>query len=496
MSTNRLWNPAEYYRPVLARLLDWSRIERHLREAGALRGGIYRLLRDLLPATVLALCWIAEHRPTFSWTKDYWLAPHVSLLELALLAGVTLIARAVTAHGPGRALPVLHSELAAGLLSSFLASCLVYPALLPLMSSSHALRIDLYYFLACAAATSMLLGLNCLFRYLSFDTVFGRRDVLLIGSGRAAIKVFNELSDSPVYRIVGILDDQFHGTNRQLPHYIGPLQRLESVLKETPTSIVYCSLPVRSMYEQIQRVIETCERFGVEVRHSSRIFQTSIAQFDPAPQASYSILRMVRHDWTLAVKRGMDILGAGLLLVCASPLLAAIAVAIKITSPGPVLFAQERYGFHRCRFRMLKFRSMVVNAERLQSELEDQNELDGPIFKIRNDPRISGIGAFLRRTSLDELPQLWNVLIGDMSLVGPRPLAVRDVQLIRDSSQLRRFSVMPGITCIWQISGRNNSDFDTWIRQDLEYIDRWSLWLDVKILFGTIPAVLGGRGAM
>ena len=123
-------------------------------------------------------------------------------------------------------------------------------------------------------------------------------------------------------------------------------------------------------------------------------------------------------------------------------------------------------------------------------------ELGGPVFKIRQDPRVTKVGAFLRKTSIDELPQLWNVLTGDMSLVGPRPLAVRDVLKIEDSAQLRRFSVVPGITCIWQVSGRNNTDFDNWIRQDLEYIDKWSLMLDIKILLTTVPAVLWGKGAM
>jgi len=184
------------------------------------------------------------------------------------------------------------------------------------------------------------------------------------------------------------------------------------------------------------------------------------------------------------------------LLLLTSPILIAAGIAIKLTSHGPIFFSQDRYGLHRRRFRMFKLRTMVVNAEVLQAQLEHQNELGGPVFKIKQDPRVTKVGAFLRKTSIDELPQLWNVLTGDMSLVGPRPLAVRDVLKIEDSAQLRRFSVLPGITCIWQMSGRNNVDFDNWIRQDLEYIDKWSLLLDLKILIGTVPAVLWGKGAM
>jgi exopolysaccharide biosynthesis polyprenyl glycosylphosphotransferase len=250
------------------------------------------------------------------------------------------------------------------------------------------------------------------------------------------------------------------------------------------------------MYEPIQQVIEVCERFGVEVRHSSHLFKTSIARLDRKSGKDYSILRMVRDDSTRYAKRLMDIVGAGGLLLATSPILIAAAIAIKLTSPGPVIFSQARYGYHRRRFRILKLRTMVVNAEVLQAQLEHKNELGGPVFKIKEDPRVTKVGAFLRKTSIDELPQLWNVLMGDMSLVGPRPLAVRDVLKIEDSAQLRRFSVLPGITCIWQMSGRNNTDFENWIRQDLEYIDTWSLLLDIKILLGTVPAVLWGKGAM
>ncbi len=278
--------------------------------------------------------------------------------------------------------------------------------------------------------------------------------------------------------------------------YLGGLDLLDTLLKENPVSVVYCSLPVRSMYEPIQQVIEVCEQFGVEVRHSSHLFQTKIARLDRRHGANYSILRMVRADSSRYVKRAIDILGASALLLLTSPVLIAAGIAIKLTSPGPVLFSQDRYGWHRRRFRILKLRTMVANAEVLQAQLEHRNELGGPVFKIKEDPRVTKVGAFLRKTSIDELPQLWNVLTGEMSLVGPRPLAVRDVLKIEDSAQLRRFSVLPGITCIWQMSGRNNTDFENWIRQDLQYIDSWSLMLDLKILLGTVPAVFWGKGAM
>ena len=195
------------------------------------------------------------------------------------------------------------------------------------------------------------------------------------------------------------------------------------------------------------------------------------------------------------VKRMMDILFSLFLLVIFSPLFLVSAVLIKRSSPGPVFFAQERVGLNKRRFRLYKFRTMIPDAERKLAELECFNELSGPVFKIKNDPRITPIGKFLRKTSIDELPQLYNVLIGDMSLVGPRALPVRDYNGFDQDWHRRRFSVRPGITCLWQVNGRNNIPFDQWMELDLEYIDNWSLWLDLKILLKTIPAVISGYGA-
>jgi exopolysaccharide biosynthesis polyprenyl glycosylphosphotransferase len=205
---------------------------------------------------------------------------------------------------------------------------------------------------------------------------------------------------------------------------------------------------------------------------------------------------MVSDDYRLLVKRALDIIGALAVLILVSPLLLLVALTIRLTSHGPAVFVQERYGLNKRRFKMLKFRTMVQGAEALQAQLEDKNEAQGPVFKIKNDPRITSIGRFLRKTSIDELPQLVNVLRGHMSLVGPRPLPERDVIRFSESRLLRRFSVKPGLTCLWQISGRSNTEFDHWIKQDLQYIDHWSLGLDLIILLKTIPAVIKGRGAV
>jgi exopolysaccharide biosynthesis polyprenyl glycosylphosphotransferase len=183
-------------------------------------------------------------------------------------------------------------------------------------------------------------------------------------------------------------------------------------------------------------------------------------------------------------------------VVLTLPLMGLIALAIRLTSPGPVLFRQQRSGLHGRPFNMLKFRTMVTNAEQLKQELEALNEMSGPVFKLSNDPRVTRVGRFLRRWSLDELPQLFNVLRGEMSLVGPRPLPVAEVERFDDPADRRRLSVKPGLTCLWQVGGRNEVRcFKDWVRLDLEYIDHWSLWLDLKILARTIPAVLRGTGA-
>lgn len=178
-----------------------------------------------------------------------------------------------------------------------------------------------------------------------------------------------------------------------------------------------------------------------------------------------------------------------------APLFLAVALLIKLTSEGPVFFTQERLGLNKRRFRIFKFRTMVAGAEQKQAELEHLNEVEGPVFKIKCDPRVTLVGKVLRKTSIDELPQLLNVLKGEMSLVGPRPLPVRDYEGFDQDWHRRRFSVRPGLTCLWQISGRSSISFDKWMELDMQYIDEWSLWLDLKILAGTIPAVLKGAGA-
>ena len=193
-------------------------------------------------------------------------------------------------------------------------------------------------------------------------------------------------------------------------------------------------------------------------------------------------------------KRTIDIIGAGLGLILLSPIIAIVACAVKFTSKGPVFFSQKRVGKNGELFEMYKFRSMVVNAEELKGNLEDQNEMSGPMFKIKDDPRVTKVGKFIRKTSIDELPQLWNVLKGDMSLVGPRPSLPKEVEQF-DNWMFKRLSVRPGLTCYWQVSGRNNIDFEDWMKLDCRYVDERNLWIDIKLIFKTVFVLFGDKNA-
>jgi exopolysaccharide biosynthesis polyprenyl glycosylphosphotransferase len=226
----------------------------------------------------------------------------------------------------------------------------------------------------------------------------------------------------------------------------------------------------------------------------TQISRTSFDEFGGRPVLIFS--STPDASWQGVLKQILDFVGALLFVGVLLPVLGCIAALIKVTSPGPVLFRQQRSGLNGRPFTIYKFRTMVTNAEQLKHELAAMNEMSGPVFKVTNDPRITPFGRLLRKFSLDELPQLFNVLRGEMSLVGPRPLPVDEVKRFNDLAHRRRLSVKPGLTCLWQISGRNNvKDFKDWVRLDLEYIDNWSIWLDLKILFRTVPVVIAGTGA-
>ena len=270
------------------------------------------------------------------------------------------------------------------------------------------------------------------------------------------------------------------------------------MLHEKSVDIVVFSLNER-IIPQVQEALLACEAEGVEAWVSATFIQTLFTrvQFDQFAGHPLLIYRSTPSiSLELVAKRILDLVGSSILMVFAVPVMLLVALVIRIDSPGPVFFSQNRSGLRGRAFRMYKFRTMVTNAEQGRAELEDRNEMSGPVFKVRNDPRVTRVGHWLRKLSIDELPQLWNVLRGEMSLVGPRPLPLYETANFGDLTQRRRMSVRPGLTCLWQVRGRNAiTDFKDWVRLDLEYIDQWSLWLDFKILLRTVPVVLFGWGA-
>ncbi len=250
---------------------------------------------------------------------------------------------------------------------------------------------------------------------------------------------------------------------------------------------------------RIEEAVGVCETEGVEAWLWAGFIQTSIARptFDALGGKPMLVFRCTPEiSWALFIKSIIDRTGAFFSLILAAPLLLAAWIGIKIASPGPVIFTQMRSGRHGRPFKMYKFRTMCTDAEQKKQELMDQNQMSGPVFKVDRDPRIFPLGHILRKFSIDELPQLLNVFNGDMSLVGPRPLPVYEVEKFAEASHRRRLSMKPGLTCLWQVSGRNEiTSFDQWVELDLKYIDNWSLLLDVSILLRTIPVVFRGAGA-
>ena len=311
--------------------------------------------------------------------------------------------------------------------------------------------------------------------------------------------------------LIGTAEDRQALRTRLLREFGGNVDVLDEMdLNETPVELLLEKLhrlspngvllsAKHTYFGQVEKVIAACELEGVEVWLMADFFKTQISQtslddfygmpmlvFRSTPEAS----------WQVVGKQFLDLVGGLFLLAVLSIPMALAAIAVRLTSPGPILFRQQRCGRNGQPFTMLKFRSMTTDAEQRRHELEQLNEMTGPVFKISKDPRITPVGRWLRRFSVDECPQLFNVIRGEMSLVGPRPLPVTEVARFDDLAHRRRLSVKPGITCLWQVSGRSDlCDFREWVRLDLEYIDNWSLWLDIKILMRTVPVVLAGAGA-
>ena len=325
--------------------------------------------------------------------------------------------------------------------------------------------------------------------------------ILIIGTGSRASRLSKALRGNAEWglHILGHLDpdEALVGESIDDAKVLGTVDDISSVLKDHVVDEVILAIP-RAMIGDVERIAHACEEEGVRFSVMADVFDVRVARMELIEFGGIPLLTLypvARDEWKDLVKRFTDLTISLALLPVVLLVTAAVAVAVKLDSPGPVFFVQQRVGLNKRRFPMFKFRTMFMDSERRMKEIEHLNEAEGPIFKIANDPRITGVGKFLRKTSLDELPQIFNVIRGEMSLVGPRPMSIRDVDLFDKGIQRKRFSVKPGITCLWQVSGRSLLPFSKWLELDLYYIRNWSLGLDFKILLKTIPAVVRGTGA-
>ncbi len=329
---------------------------------------------------------------------------------------------------------------------------------------------------------------------------YNLQNILIIGTGSLARDFIKEVKNHQEwgYKVLGLLDweEKLKGSQIEDFPVIGTLQNLPFLLKNMHVDYVIYGV-ARRFLSTVEESLLVCEEMGVPSCLLADFFplrfsKKRMGEFQNKPAILFSTAP--DGETTLHLKGVVDRILALFGIVLISPLLLSIAILVKLTSKGPVLFKQQRCGLNGRKFIMLKFRTMAENAEELKASLREKNEMDGPAFKMEHDPRLTKVGKVLRKFSLDELPQLFNVLCGHMSMVGPRPPLPKEVSQY-DLWQRRKLSMKPGLTCLWQVNGRNNINFEKWMKMDLEYIDNWSLWLDTKILFKTIPAVLLGIGA-
>jgi exopolysaccharide biosynthesis polyprenyl glycosylphosphotransferase len=330
-------------------------------------------------------------------------------------------------------------------------------------------------------------------------TARSRRNIVIVGSGSKAREMGELISRYSEWglRIIGyVVREGDEALNSGL-EVLGTIQDIPQIVEDNVVDEIIFVGSKPSDLGCLDEILAACNEQGIRTRVAVDLFPTKVSNVSMEFLENVPILTFSstpHHAVALFVKRLMDVLLSAFLLVVLLPIMVVIGVLIKLTSKGPIIYRQVRCGLYGRRFVLYKFRSMKEGAEDVLWEIRHLNEMDGPVFKMRNDPRVTSLGRFLRKSSIDELPQFWNVLKGDMSLVGPRAPLPEEVKAY-SRWQRRRLSVKPGITCLWQISGRNEIDFHEWMKLDLHYIDNWSLLLDLKILLRTFPVVLFGKGA-
>ena len=457
-------------------------------------------LLDVL-LTLLVMVLLYRVREFFGLEEGHTLPAYVALL---IILGVPLNFF-LTRFGAYRGLRVVTLVKYAYMVSkSFIISMSVLVAILFFLKVDFVSRSFLLQFslLSILVMVSVRAGLIWWYFRRSVQKGENYLKVLIIGTGRRAKRLTEMLNRHNEWgiHILGYLDtDAEHvGELVEQAKVLGTVDEINEVLTSQVVDEVILAVP-RSSLRFMEEIVNACEEQGVRFRLMADVLDMQVARMRMVEMDGIPLLTfdpVAQNEEKLLVKRLMDlilVLGAMPVIL---PVMALTALAIKLDDGGPIFFVQQRVGLRKRIFPMLKFRSMVVDAEAKLKEIEHLNEAEGPNFKITHDPRITRVGRFLRKTSLDELPQLLNVIRGHMSLVGPRPMSQRDVELFDRGIQRKRFSVKPGLTCIWQISGRSNLSFEKWLELDLKYIDEWNLWMDLKILFKTVPVVLKGSGAV
>lgn len=322
-------------------------------------------------------------------------------------------------------------------------------------------------------------------------------EVLIVGGGTRGRLVAESIERTNNATVLGMIRFEGEAADEQSLPVLGRFADLETILRTTPVSNVYVAGNVLKDAVGMQDAITICERLGIPFALPAYSFRLGRALPADAQRLQHGYVHYNIYEPKVrrrAVKRVFDIISSAAALWLLLPMMAVVAVAIKLNSRGPIFFKQRRLGLHGRSFNMLKFRSMIVDAEALKARLAALNEQTGPVFKMRNDPRVTAVGRFIRKYSIDELPQLINVLRGDMSVVGPRPPVPSEV-VKYEAWQQRRLSVRPGLTCLWQVSGRNQISFEEWMYLDMQYIDHWSLLQDLRLIFRTVPVVFTGRGS-
>ncbi|MBF0485336.1 MAG: sugar transferase [Candidatus Omnitrophica bacterium] len=460
---------------------------------------LYQRLLIAMDGLIVSGCFFAAYHLRLKVEGYYplegclWMLPTLVVLWTVLM----YFSEMYTSFRLKQALQIVWTILKVGFSSFLIFGSITFLFNMPDVSRAFVLLV---FVLIMTALMFQRVALVIVFRYFR-KKGFNFRNVLIVGTGPRAQKFISEVDHHRELglKIVGLVDDEHVNAPAELMGHkvIGNLKDIPEIIRNNALDYVVFIVP-RTWLGKIEEAILYCETVGVTASIAVDLFELEFTTGKESRLFNFPLLtfeRTTEKIGQLFFKRVIDIFFSGVALVLLSPFFIVIACLISMTSRGPVFFRQKRCGLNGREFVLYKFRTMVVDAEEKLEALRHLNEMEGPVFKIEKDPRITPLGRILRKLSLDELPQLWNVFRGEMSLVGPRPPITQEVQKY-DHWQRRRLSMRPGITCIWQTSGRNGiTDFNKWMKMDLDYIDHWSLWLDLMLLMKTIPVVLFTRGA-